>query len=87
MRLKYEFAISEVAEETVAVSIGTGERNVVISLNSTAHFMWELLAKGTDIDTIVAALMDNYGGLDEMTARADAEEFVEQLRSAGLIDE
>lgn len=87
MKIKYEFALSEVAGEIVAVSVGAGDRNMVISLNSTARFMWELLAGGTDIDAMAAALMDNYDGLDEDTARAEAEEFVQLLRDQGLLDE
>ena len=87
MKIKYEFALSEVAGEIVAVSVGAGDRNMVISLNSTARFMWELLADGTDIDAMAAALMDNYDGLDEDTARVEAEEFVQLLRDQGLLDE
>lgn len=87
MKIKYEFALSEVAGEIVAVSVGAGDRNMVISLNSTARFMWELLAGGTDIDAMAAALMDNYDGLDMDTARAEAEEFVQLLRGQGLLDE
>ena len=87
MKIKYEFALSEVAGEIVAVSVGAGDRNMVISLNSTARFMWELLAGGTDIDAMAAALMDNYDGLGEDTARAEAEEFVQLLRDQGLLDE
>ncbi len=87
MKLKYEFALSEMAGEIVAVSVGAGDRNMVISLNSTARFMWEMLANGTDVDTMAAALMDKYDGLDEETARAEVEEFAQQLRDKGLLDE
>lgn len=87
MKIKYEFVLSEVAGENVAVSVGSGDRNMVISLNSTARFMWELLAVGTDIDAMAAALMGKYDGLDSETARAEAEEFVELLRSNQLLDE
>lgn len=87
MKIKYEFALSEVAGENVAVSVGAEDRNIVISLNSTARFMWELLAEDTDIDTMAAALVDKYDGLDLETARAEAEEFVEMLRGSQLLDE
>ena len=87
MKIKYEFAVSEVAGETIAISTVPDRPSTVVTLNSTACFMWELLANGTDIDTMVTALIDKYDGLDEESARADAEEFVEQLRNAGLIDE
>ena len=85
MKIKYEFALSEVAGEIVAVSVGAGDRNMMLSLNSTARFMWELLANGTDIDTMAAALVEQYDGLDMETARAEAEEFAQQLRSQDLL--
>lgn len=87
MKIKYEFALSEVAGEIVAVSVGAGDRNMVLRLNSTARFMWELLTNGTDIDAMATALIERYEGLDEVTARAEAEEFVELLRSNQLLDE
>ena len=87
MKFKYEFALSEVAEETVAVSVGAGDRNMVISLNSTARFMWEMLAEGADMEALAAALVENYDGLDMETARAEVEEFVQLLRDQDLLDE
>ena len=87
MKIKYEFALSEVAGETVAVSVGGKDRNMVISLNKTAELLWKLLAEGTDLDAMAAALVENFDGLDEATARADAEEFVQLLRNNDLLDE
>ena len=87
MKIKYEFALSEVAGEIVAVSVGAGDRNMVIGLNSTARFMWEMLANGTDIDAMATALVDKYDGLDMETARAEAEEFVQLLRDQDLLEE
>lgn len=87
MKIKYEFAVSEVAGETIAISIAPDHHSVVVTLNSTARFMWELLANGTDIHAMAAALMDKYDGLDEETAREEAEEFVQQLRDKGLLEE
>lgn len=87
MKIKYEFALSEVAGEIVAVSVGAGDRNMVIGLNSTARFVWEMLANGTDIDAMATALVDKYDGLDMETARAEAEEFVQLLRDQDLLEE
>jgi hypothetical protein len=87
MKLKYEFAISEVAGETVAVSVGTNGRNMVVGLNGSAELLFRLLMEGAESDTLIAALVDKYEGLDEATARADAEEFLEVLRDKGLLEE
>lgn len=87
MKIKYEFALSEVAGEIVAVSVGAEGRNIVLGLNATAKVMWDLLVPGTDIDELAAALVERYDGLDEESAHAEAEEFVEMLRSNQLLDE
>ena len=87
MKLKYEFAISEVAGETVAVSVGTNGRNMVVGLNGSAELLFRLLMEGAESDALIAALVDKYEGLDESTARADAEEFLEALRDKGLLEE
>ena len=87
MKIKYDFAVSEVAGETIAISTAPNRPSTVVTLNSTARFMWELLANGTDIDTMAGALVERYDGLDQDTAHAEAEEFVELLRSNQLLDE
>ena len=87
MKIKYEFAVSEVAGESIAVSIAPEHHSVVVTLNNSARFMWELLVAGTDIEAMTVAPMDRYDGLDQETARAEAEEFVEMLRSNQLLDE
>jgi hypothetical protein len=87
MKIKYEFAISEVAGETVAVSVGAGERNMVVSLNGSAELLFRLLIEGADTDKLVTALTETYEGLDEATAHADVEEFVQALRSKELLEE
>lgn len=87
MKIKYEFAVSEVAGESIAVSIVPNHHSVVVTLNTTARFMWELMMAGTDMETMVTALMEKYDGLDLESARAEAEEFVEMLRSNQLLEE
>ena len=87
MKIKYEFAISEGAGETVAVSVGAEGRNMVIGLNNTALVLWKLLTEGADIDAMIAAMLENFEGIDEENARADAEEFVRLLRDNDLLAE
>ena len=86
-KIKFKFVLSDVAGEVVAVSVGAPDRNVVLRLNATAKFMWDMLTVGTDVDALAAALVERYDGLDEEDARAEAEEFVEMLRGNRLLDE
>lgn len=87
MKIKYEFAITKVAGETVALSVAAGKRNIVISLNSTAEIIFNLLMRGAGIDDLTTALLENYEGLDEATAREDVEQFVQILRDKELLEE
>ena len=87
MKIKYEFAVSEVAGESIAVSIAPEHHSIVVTLNATARFMWDLLVAGSEMNTVAAALMDKYDGLDEVSARAEVEEFVNALRQRGLLEE
>ena len=55
MKIKYEFVFSEVEDETVAVSVGTEERNIIISLNESALFLWKLLMEDTSSEALTTA--------------------------------
>ena len=87
MKIKYEFVFSEVEDETVAVSVGTEERNIIISLNESALFLWKLLTEDTSSEALTTALMDSYDGLDCETACAEVNDFLQMLRENGLLDE
>ena len=87
MKIKYEFIVSEVAGETVAISTGANQPSVFVVLNPTAKLLWGILTEGTDVDTMVAALTEEYDGLDEETAREDVEAFVQVLRDKDILDE
>ena len=87
MKIKYEFVYSEVEDETVAVSVGTEERNIIISLNESALFLWKLLTEVTSSEALATALMDSYDGLDRETACAEVNDFLQMLRENGLLDE
>ena len=54
--------------------------------NGTAAVLWPLVLEGTDVGSLAAALESRYG-IDEATARRDAEAFVASLRDHGLLAE
>lgn len=87
MKIKYVFTLSEVAGETVAISAGNDQPSVFVVLNSTAKFLWSRLAEGADPESLVAAMLDEYDGLDEETARADVDAFMQHLRDKQILDE
>lgn len=79
MKLKDGFVLQEVAGETVVLPIGSDlDTNMMITLNSTARFLWQLLEKETTRDELVEAILAEYG-VDRNTAQACVDQFVESL--------
>ena len=79
LKLKEGYIIREVAGQIVALPTGDDlDLNVMITLNGTGKFLWELIEKGSDVDSLVAALLAEYD-VDEATARTGVERFVAKL--------
>ena len=85
MKLKDGFILRTVAGETVVLPTG-GVTNfdMMITLNGTGKFLWEKLEKGTQTEELVAALLEEYD-VDEATAKAHVEAFVEKLNGHGFL--
>lgn len=79
MKLKDGFVLQEVAGETVVLPVGMDlDANMMITLNSTARFLWELLEKETTKEELVDALLGEYG-IDRGTAQTCVDNFVKEL--------
>lgn len=85
MKLKDGFILREVAGEHVVLSVG-GEMNLngMISLNDTGCTLWKRLEQEAQISDLTAALLAEYE-VDEQTAQAAAERFVEKLKELDLL--
>lgn len=81
MKIKGQYILREVAGEIVAISVGETvlNSNVLIALNESGKFFWELMTKDLTEDEIVAAVCDEYE-IDEETVRRDLNEFADYLR-------
>ena len=85
MKLKDGFVLRDVAGQTVVFPSGDDlDLNMMITLNETGKFLWEKLASGADEDALVSALLAEYD-VDENTARASVQRFVNKLRENGFI--
>ena len=85
LKLKEGYIVREVAGQIVALPTGDDlDLNVMITLNGTGKFLWELIEKGSDVDSLVAALLAEYD-VDEVTARAGVERFVAKLNENGFL--
>ncbi len=85
MKLKDGFILREVAGEHVVLSVG-GEMdlNGMITLNDTGCTLWKRLEQEAELSDLTAALLAEYE-VDEPTARAAVERFVEKLKELDLL--
>lgn len=86
MKLKKGFIIREVAGQCVVVPTeSTLDFKGMIALNGTAKTLWSLLEKGAELDELTAALLAEYD-VDEATAAAHVNSFVEKLKERGFLE-
>ena len=85
MKIKEGFLMRKVAGQTVVLPCGDEmDLNMMINLNETGSFLWELLQTETTEDALVAALLGEYD-VDEKTARDAVAGFVAKLNENGFL--
>lgn len=86
MKLKDGFILRQLAGQNVVIPSGEGmDLNLMISLNETGRFLWEILEKGAEEKDLVAALLKEYN-VDEETAAKHVAMFVQKMRENGFLD-
>ena len=87
MKILSGFVVREIAGKSVAISINPKiPFKGMLSLNSTARFLWDLLAKGCEREALYEALVQEYG-IDRELAVRDADNIVSLLSEHGLLVE
>lgn len=88
MKIKDGFILRKFADKYLSVAVGDAadEFNVLITLNETGAFVWDLMQEDVSYDFVIEQMLENYE-VDRETAIRDLDEFLEKTRSAGLIDE
>jgi len=87
MKIKSGYLLREVAGNYIVVAIGEEavDFNGLITVNETGAFLWKKLEEGIDTSELLAALTAEYD-VDEKTAVADINAFVEKLQKADLLE-
>lgn len=88
MKLKYSFAVREVAGQSVALALGedTKHFNGMIKLNSVGEYIFRLLENDISEDEIVDKLTEKYDVSAE-DAKAALIDYLSVLRQNNLIAE
>ena len=85
MKLKDGFILRQVAGENVVLNVTADvDLNGMITLNDTGCTLWKRLQEEADLSDLTQALLDEYE-VDEATASAAAERFVEKLKGLDLL--
>ena len=88
MKIKSGFIVRSVGGNRMVVATGERSRQFggMIRLNESGSFLWNCLKEDVDAATLVQALLGEYD-VDEATAKADVEGFLNTLRTAGVLDD
>ena len=87
MKIKKEMILREIAGESILVPGGGAvlDLNGLFVMTETGAFIWSLLP-GVESETeILNKMLEEYE-VDEETAKSDIAEFLDKLRSYGIID-
>lgn len=89
MQIKEGFIVKKIIDDYIVVPTGDNivDFAVAVSLNESGAFLWEELQSSTDEETLTKALMQEYEGLDEETAKADVAAFLAMLKENGFLQE
>ena len=88
MKIKDGFVLRKFGGKWLAVTVddAADEKNVLVTLNETGAFVWELLQKESAYTDVVSELVENYE-IDEAAAKQDLDRFLDACRTAGILDE
>ena len=85
MKIVPGFVIREVAGKSVAISLNPAlSFHGMLSLNSTARFLWDRLSEGAEREDLYCALMEEYDIEREVAVR-DVDAIVDMLISHGIV--
>lgn len=88
MRVSEGFIIREIAGEVIAIPSGEAARDLsgLVALNSSGKLLFELLQSEQTEESLAAALLQSFE-TDEETAFSDVREFLDILRTNGILIE
>ncbi len=88
MKIKSDFKIREIAGESIIVNQGQvgADLTRIISLNSSAKYLYESLeGREFELEDVAQALVDHYG-IEKELALTDGARWVESLKGCGVIE-
>lgn len=86
MKIKLQFVTREIAGDTLLVPVGKTslDLNGMLTLNEIGAEIWKMLPEAENEEAIVQNILAEYDAQED-TVRTDVHEFLEKLRSLGII--
>ena len=87
IKIKKGFVLNEIDGEYIVAATGKRSRTFggYICLNHTGKFLWDIISKGTEKDTLYKNFAEEFG-IDYTTAKDDADAFLSKLEGADIIE-
>lgn len=87
MRVKNDYVLREIAGEYILVPVSKTNTgfNGLITINEIGFFIWKNIGKYSTIKELVNLILDEYE-VDESTAYKDVSEFIDNLKSIGIVE-
>lgn len=87
LKIRDGFILQKIADKYVAVSVNDDddEPDIVITLNKTGAFMWEIFQEDLSYNEALKKITDHYD-VDEKLARADLDKFLSETTKARIIE-
>lgn len=88
MKLKTGYLVREIADCHIVVPIGERiiEFKGLMTLNETGSFIWKCLSEDISYSQLLDSILAEYE-IDEATAKADLDEFLNVARESGVLEE
>lgn len=90
MKLKDGLILREVAGQYVIVPTGKRVKEVtsIVYISSSAAYLWDYMKDHEfEKEDLVKRIMEHYSGVDEETAAADIDKFLETLSKHNILDD
>ena len=88
MQVSKDYLLRTIAGETILIPSGAAAQkfNGLVTVNEIGAFIWDILKTPTDLEGLVSRITAEYD-VDADTARRDAEEFLDELRNVGALED
>ena len=85
MKIKQGYIMKKLGTGYVVVTVGQASKdfNGMIRLNPAGAFLWDSIQAGKSTkEQLIQAMLERYDDLDEATAKADLDEFLDSIQVA-----